>query len=158
MGAKFGQRLRHSRDALILAMVSSRWFDELRRTSTLTATAVEALRSHRARQLEERIAAGPLWRDLDLVFAGRRGGYLHEVDVYESFGAVLAAAGLPKIRFHDLRHTAATLMLARGVHPKVASEMLGHSTVAITLDLYSHVTPTMQREAARAIDALLAGD
>jgi integrase len=60
-----------------------------------------------------------------------------------------------RIRFHDLRHTAATLMLSRGVHPKVASEMLGHSTIAITLDLYSHVTPTIQREAADAVDAVL---
>ena len=78
--------------------------------------------------------------------------------MYEAFHGLLEAGGLPKIRFHDLRHTAATLMLGRGVHPKVASEMLGHSTIAITLDLYSHVTTTMQREAVRAIDALLAGD
>jgi integrase len=61
------------------------------------------------------------------------------------------------VRFHDLRHTAATLMLGRGIHPKIVSEMLGHSTVGITLDLYSHVTPSMQREAARALDALLQG-
>jgi integrase len=64
-------------------------------------------------------------------------------------------AGVPQVRFHDLRHTAATLLLGRGVHPKIVSEMLGHSTVAITLDLYSHVTPTMQREAASAMDDLL---
>jgi len=64
-------------------------------------------------------------------------------------------AGVPRVRFHDLRHTAATLLLGRGVHPKIVSEMLGHSTVAITLDLYSHVTPTMQREAAAAMDELL---
>jgi len=68
--------------------------------------------------------------------------------------ALLRRAALPRIRFHDLRHTAATLMLSRGVHPKVASEMLGHSTIAITLDLYSHVTPTIQRDAADAVDAL----
>jgi integrase len=63
-------------------------------------------------------------------------------------------AALPRIRFHDLRHTAATLMLSRGVHPKIAGEMLGHSTIAITLDLYSHVTPTMQRDAAAAVDGV----
>jgi integrase len=68
---------------------------------------------------------------------------------------VLARAELPHIRFHDLRHTAATLMLSRGVHPKMASEMLGHATTAITLDLYSHVTANMQRQAADAIDAAL---
>lgn len=64
-------------------------------------------------------------------------------------------AGLPAIRFHDLRHTAATLMMGWGVHPKVVSEMLGHSQVSITLDLYSHVTPTMQREATDAMDEVL---
>lgn len=61
----------------------------------------------------------------------------------------------PRVRFHDIRHTAATLLLGRGVHPKIVSEMLGHSTVAITLDLYLHVTPTMQREAAATMDELL---
>ncbi len=64
-------------------------------------------------------------------------------------------AGAPPVRFHDLRHTSATLLLGRGVHLKIVSEMLGHSTVAITLDLYSHVTPTMQSEAAVAMDELL---
>jgi integrase len=69
---------------------------------------------------------------------------------------VLAAAKVRPIRFHDARHTAATLLLGRGVHPKVVSEMLGHSTVAITLDVYSHVTPAMHREAAKVMDELLA--
>lgn len=68
---------------------------------------------------------------------------------------LLARARLPRIRLHDLRHTAATLMLGKGVHPKIVSEMLGHSTVGITLDLYSHVTPTMQRQADDDMDALL---
>ena len=62
---------------------------------------------------------------------------------------------LPGVRFHDLRHTAATLMLGRGVHPKVVAEMLGHSQISITLDLYSHVLPTMQREAKEAMEAIL---
>ncbi|HJP70553.1 MAG TPA: site-specific integrase [Candidatus Limnocylindria bacterium] len=68
---------------------------------------------------------------------------------------LLKAAGLPLIRFHDLRHTAATLMLSAGVNPKIASEMLGHASVAFTLDRYSHVIPTMQEDAARRMDALL---
>jgi integrase len=67
----------------------------------------------------------------------------------------LERAGLPRIRFHDLCHTAATLMLGGGVHPKVVAEMLGHSQISITLDLYSHVTPTMQRDAAEAMNAVL---
>jgi len=67
----------------------------------------------------------------------------------------LDRAGLPRLRFHDLRHSAATLLLGRGVHPKIVSEMLGHSQIAITLDLYSHVTPTMQRQATDAMEAVL---
>ena len=67
------------------------------------------------------------------------------------------AAPLPSIRFHDLRHTAATLLLGRGMHPQLVSEMLGHSQIAITLDLYSHVTPTMHREAANVMDSILQG-
>jgi integrase len=68
---------------------------------------------------------------------------------------LLDKAGVPRIRFDDLRQTAASLMLGRGVHPKIVSEMLGHSTIAITLDLYSHVTPSMQRQAADALDELM---
>ena len=92
---------------------------------------------------------------------GHRVG-VHERDRRERPGgapyvvpALLARAEVPRIRFHDLRHTAATLLLGQGVHPKIVSEMLGHSTIAITLDLYSHVTPTMQRDAAAVLDAVL---
>jgi integrase len=68
---------------------------------------------------------------------------------------LLAKARLPRIRFHDLRHSAATLLLGQGVHPKIVSECLGHSQISITMDLYSHVTPTMQRQAADAMETLL---
>ncbi|RUV56018.1 MAG: integrase [Mesorhizobium sp.] len=68
---------------------------------------------------------------------------------------VLGKTALPRIRFHDLRHTHATQMLSAGVHPKVASERLGHSTIGITLDLYSHVMPGMQADAAEQVDAAL---
>ena len=73
------------------------------------------------------------------------------------FYKALDAAKLPHIRFHDLRHTAATLALIQGVHPKVVSEMLGHGTVGLTLDTYSHLLPTMHKQAATAMDAILAG-
>ena len=76
-------------------------------------------------------------------------------ELYIAYHRVLDRGGRPRVRFHDVRHTAATLMLSRGIHPKIASEMLGHSSIAITLDLYSHVTETLQREAARAVDAAL---
>jgi len=75
--------------------------------------------------------------------------------VGDAWRTLRVRAAVPAVRMHDLRHTAATLMLSRGVHPKIVSEMLGHSTVAITLDLYSHVTPTMQREAASVMNDLL---
>ena len=74
-----------------------------------------------------------------------------------NFYPLLNRAGLPRVRFHDLRHTAATLMLSAGVHPKVVAERLGHSTPMLTLTVYSHVTPTMQRAAADELDAVLGG-
>lgn len=74
-----------------------------------------------------------------------------------SFAPLMRLAGVPQIRFHDLRHTAATLLLGQGIHPKVVSEMLGHASVAITLDLYSHVQPDMQRQAAAAMSVALGG-
>jgi integrase len=74
-----------------------------------------------------------------------------------AYWPLLKKAGLPQIPFHALRHTAATLLLRKGIHPKIVQELLGHSSIAITLDLYSHAVPTMQREATAAMDALLAG-
>ena len=73
------------------------------------------------------------------------------------FARLLQRAGLPSIRFHDLRHTAATLLLGRGVNPKIVSEMLGHTKVGITLDIYSHVLPDMQQQAAAEMEVALAG-
>jgi len=77
--------------------------------------------------------------------------------IRRSFHPLLKRASLPRIRFHDLRHTAATLMLGRGLHPKEVAKMLGRSQIAVTLDLYSHVTPTMHCEATAALDAVLRG-
>jgi integrase len=129
-----------------------------RRRVALGSTAVAALRRHRAVQNAERLAAGPAWQDHDLVFANEVGGPLDGSNLQRrSFLPLLKRVALPRIRFHDLRHTAATLLLGRGVHPKVVSEMLGHSQIGVTLDLYSHVTPTMQRDATAAVDAILTG-
>jgi integrase len=125
-----------------------------RRRVELTPTAIDALRRHKAAAAETRLAAGE-WVEHDLVFCGPRGSFLGAAGVLRRFRRLLAVAGLPPVRFHDLRHTAATLMLGRGVHPKIVSEMLGHSTVSITLDLYSHVSETMQREAVLVMDDLL---
>lgn len=127
-----------------------------RRQIALTVTAQEALRAHRMRQLAERVATADQWRQRDLVFCNRVGDYLDAQSFSRTtYQNLLRRAGLPHKRFHDLRHTAATLLLKAGVHPKVVSEMLGHSTIAITMDTYSFVMPDMQREAAGAMEAML---
>jgi integrase len=126
-----------------------------RRLVTIGRLATDALRRHRAVQLAERLRLGSTYNDHDLVFPNGLGKPMNPSNLLtRSYHPLLAQAGLPRMRFHDLRHTAATLLLGEGVHPKVVSEMLGHSTITVTLDLYSHVTPTMQQQAADAIDVL----
>jgi integrase len=91
-----------------------------------------------------------------LVFTSGTGGPLRANHILQRrFTPLLRKAGLPLIRFHDLRHTAATLLLRQGVHPKIVAEMLGHSTISMTLDIYSHVIPDMQKDATVALDRLL---
>ena len=129
-----------------------------RRQIELTDRACKALADHRKRQAELRLAAGLTWTDLDLVFANSVGKPRSSQHVTRrSFAPLLTRLELPPIRFHDLRHTAATLLLGEGIHPKVVSEMLGHASVQITLDTYSHVTPTMMRVAADTMESVLAG-
>ena len=122
----------------------------------LTEVAVEALKGHLARQMEQMKHLGDLYEDQGLVFATERGTLVNPTNRRErSFATLLRKAGLPTIRFHDLRHTCATLLLSRNVNPKIVSEMLGHATIAITLDTYSHVLPNMQDSAARALEDAL---
>jgi integrase len=122
----------------------------------LSQTASEALRSHLKRQLGEIDRAGDLWRENGLIFASETGEFLDRRYITtHRFKPLLKRAGLPQIRFHDLRHTCATLLLSENVNPKVVSEMLGHATIAITLDTYSHVLPNMQSEAAQAMEDAL---
>ncbi len=115
---------------------------------------MSALREHRTCQLEQRLAAGPMWPDDDLVFCGATGRPLDPSTETGRFSDTLKRAGLPHVRFHDLRHTAATLVLAQGTHPKVVSEMLGHGTIALTLDTYSHLVPALHEQAAATMDTL----
>jgi integrase len=103
------------------------------RSIMLTRHAIEALKVHRVAQNAERLKAGTLWQD----------------------NALLKRAELPDIRFHDLRHTCATLLLSRGHHPKLVQELLGHASVALTLDRYSHVLPGMGDQTAAAMEAAL---
>ncbi len=128
--------------------------DYSRRKITLAGTTVEALRAHRVRQNAER-AMGPAWEDWELVFSTTIGTPLSGKNVLQrGLRPLLKRADLPALRFHDLRHTCATLLLLQGVHPKIVSEMLGHSSVAITLQIYSHVLPDMQKQATEAMDRL----
>jgi integrase len=122
----------------------------------LTTRAVEALKRHRARQAKEKLKVGGLYQEQGLVFAGTGGGLINPSNLRQrSFKPLLEHAGLPRITFHDLRHTCASLLFQRNVHPKFVQELLGHASIAITLDTYSHMLPGMGGEAADAMsDAL----
>lgn len=126
-----------------------------RRQIALPPSAVEVLRRHRAEQIEHRLRLGPVWTDKGLVFTNPTGGPVDPSGLTRRFARLLKAADLPSVRFHDLRHTHASLMLRQGVHPKIVSERLGHATVGITLDTYSHVLPGLQEAAARQLDEWL---
>src|SRR5215212_9701813 len=122
----------------------------------LTSRAVEALKRHLAHQAEKRLKVGSLYRDQDLVFAGEGGNPINPSNLRNrSFKPLLERAGLPRITFHDLRHTCASLLFQRNVHPKHVQELLGHASVAITLDTYSHMLPGMGSEAADAMGEAL---
>jgi integrase len=127
-----------------------------RRSVVIAPYALEALKHHRERQLEAKIKVGPLWQDHDYVFCTSIGTHLNPTrDMLDQLKALLKKAELPDIRFHDLRHSAATLLLSVGVHPKVVQEILGHSQISITIDVYSHVLPGMQQDAMSRLDAVL---
>ena len=126
-----------------------------RRAVALSPETVRRLCQHRQRQLEERLALGPAYRDQGLVFVNAIGAPLHPNTLRDAWLRIVKAASLGGIRFHDLRHAHASLLLQQGVHPKIVSERLGHSGVGITLDTYSHVLPGLQAQAAAGLDRLL---
>lgn len=131
-----------------------------RRTVPLPGPVTAALREHRARQLQERLSLGPAWQGEtwgDLVFTDEAGGPLSGFHVSRRFKALLAVAGLPQMRYHDLRHGAASLMAAQGVPARVAMEILGHSQISTTMNVYVHVAPELGRDAADRIGAALWG-
>jgi len=125
-----------------------------RRSVALDPQTVEVLKAQAARQLDEQ-ATSKTWSDTGLVFTKANGEAWHPEVVSRFFRTAVKAAKLPAIRLHDLRHTHATLALRAGIHPKVVSERLGHATIAITLDTYSHAIPAMQEEAAALIAELV---
>lgn len=127
-----------------------------RRAIALTSLGVDALRAHRKRQAEERLAIGPDWEDGDLVFCTPIGGPIDGRTLLRSdFYPLLARAGVPRVRFHDLRHSAATFLVSLGVPMAVVAQILGHSSIRVTGDTYSHVSVAMQRQAMNDLDALL---
>lgn len=131
--------------------------DKSRSSIALAPMVVDRLTQHRVRQLEAKQRAGADWQERDLVFCTSVGTPLNPNKVLDRFKAVLKRADLPEIRFHDLRHSAATMLLSMEVHPKVVQELLGHNQISMTMDIYSHVLPTMQRDAAGKLnDALQA--
>ena len=125
-----------------------------RRKVVLPQFVIETLKRHRVTQDELRQKVGSAWHDYDLVFCNTLGSYQETQYLGDLLRALLKEAGLPPIRFHDLRHSAATIMLSMGVHPKVVQELLGHSNISMTMDTYSHVLPSMQQEAMDRLNDL----
>ncbi len=130
-----------------------------RRNVIVAPFALEALKQHRVHQREAKLKAGALWQEHDYVFCTLLGKCLNPNHVVEELKKLLTRAGLPDIRFHDLRHSAATLLLSLGIHPKIVQELLGHTQISMTMDIYSHVLPGMQQEAMSKLhDALKRDD
>jgi integrase len=127
------------------------------RSVPLPARTVAALRAHHKAQAAERLQVGPDCTDHGLVFAEPDGSPIHPDRFRERFEYRVARSGLPRIRFHDLRHTYATLALQAGIHAKVVSGILGHANIGITLDTYSHAIPAMEESAAETVAALMFG-
>lgn len=128
-----------------------------RRRVRLPEACLAALRRHRVEQQEFRLMAGPDWMDSGLVFTNAYGRPLHGSTVTKQLQRLLREAGLPRMRFHDLRHSAASLLLVQGVPLRVVMEVLGHSRIAVTSDIYTHVVPSLLGDAADTMDAALGG-
>jgi integrase len=126
-----------------------------RRTLPLPESVIQSLRSHRVRQKEERLKAGEHWQEGGFVFTTTIGTPLDPRNVLREYHAALKRTGLPRFRFHDLRHSCASLLLAQGVQPRTVMEILGHSQISLTMNTYAHVMPSMMRDAADAMDKAL---
>jgi integrase len=132
--------------------------EKARRSILLPTFVVDALKKHQQAQMLVRQKAGTTWKDHGYVFCTSHGTHLNPThDMVEVLKAHLVKAGLPDIRFHDLRHSQATMLLGMKVHPKVVQGILGHSEIAVTMDIYSHVLPTMQEDAMQRINEVLQG-
>jgi integrase len=131
--------------------------DKSRRTIALPPQLVAALKAHRAAPLHERMTAGPAWRDGDFVWCQPNGRPIGNHADWDEWHALLKAAGIRRVRVHDARHTAATLLLAQGVDQRVVMEILGHSQISMT-SKYAHVLPQVMTDAAQRIGRALWGE
>lgn len=122
-----------------------------RRTVVLDDSTARILQAHRARQAQERLSAGAAWEDTGLVFTRPTGAPLHPSWVTDAFRSAQRHVGVPEIRLHDLRHTHATVLIGRGIHPKAVQERLGHTNIAETMDTYTHVLPDAQSAVRAAL-------
>jgi integrase len=129
--------------------------EKSRRTVYLSALARGALEQQREHQSRGR-RDSKRWLETDLVFTNRHGHAVGPGMVNRALAEALHHASLPRIRVHDLRHSTASMLLEAGTHPKVVQDLLGHSTIQLTLDTYSHLTPALHQQAARTMDLLLA--
>lgn len=127
-----------------------------RRQISITHEVVDVLHQIRGHQMVQKIELGPAWEDTGFVFTKPNGKPLDPERISKEFAKVVKTAEIPKIRFHDLRHSHASLMLKAGVSPKAISELLGHASISITMDVYAHLLPGIQEEAARKFSDLLA--
>lgn len=125
-----------------------------KRKIDLPVFVMQALMRHREQQHTARLKVGDRWRDQDIVFCNRYGGYIEVSNLHVAFKLVLKRAGLPNIRLHDLRHSAASILLSMEVNPKIVQELLGHSHISVTLGIYSHIFPSLQKKAMNRLDDL----
>ncbi|MDQ0417890.1 integrase [Croceifilum oryzae] len=129
--------------------------DGSRRTVAVTDSIINGLKRRKIEQEQHKAYYGPLYKDHDLIFSNKDGSPINIGSFSKTFGRTVKKADIPYVRFHDLRHSHATLLLQQGEHPKIVSERLGHSSIGITMDTYSHVLPNMQKEAAQKLDDFL---
>jgi len=132
--------------------------EQSKRKIMLPQFVLDVLKQYRLSQAEMRAKSGTAWQERDIVFSNERGGFTEATNLRVRFKKLLHEAGLPDIRFHDLRHSAATILLSMGVPVKVVQELLGHSTISMTMDRYGHVLPSMQREMRDKLDDWFGND
>ncbi|MDQ4039883.1 MAG: tyrosine-type recombinase/integrase [Actinomycetota bacterium] len=151
-GAAWAKALTPLADQLDRGLIYDRDLPDL-----VPAMTVAALCEQRVRQAVRRLAAGPRWRDHDLVFTSGVGTPIDPRNIDGMFKEVLRSAGVPRVRFHDLRHTFATFLFAEGTPARVVMELLGHSQIGITMNTYAHVLPAFSSASVEALASQLAG-